>query len=56
MTVCVCSGCMWPLSGEISAVDEDDQDGSYDLVEDFGGLSMIEAVEAQAEWKDREDA
>ena len=50
-------GCTWPLSGEINAVDEDDQDMStYDLLEDFGGLSMTEAVEAQAEWRDREDA
>jgi len=36
-------GCTWPLSGEISAVDDGDQDASYDLVEDFGQLSMIEA-------------
>ena len=36
--------------------DDDDQDACYDLLEDFGGLSMTEAVEAQAEWRDREDA
>ena len=50
------SGCTWPLSGEINALDDGDQDVSYDLVDDFGQMSMIEAVEAQAEWRDREDA
>lgn len=45
---------MWPQPGE-SRADYDDAE-EYDLVEDFGGLSVREAVEAQTEWRDREDA